>query len=451
MSNPPDDSARDGALTPSRRRYLAGVASAAAATGAAGCLDGWGHATLDRSQADFDPDPLPGDRTYPDDDGVTMFRRGLRRLGYYPDATVPDSVTVNWQFPANYIGHTAAKASPRPAPDGETIVIPADTGLVHAVGPKGRHQWTQRTGATSLGIHGTPAIVDGIAYIGGYDGDLYAFDVGTGEQVWRTSRMAFDGAIAIGSSPAYWDGVLYVVVEYNNPPAGTLWAVDADTGRPLWSDDRLWGMPHPSVSIDPEHERLITASNDGVCYCWEFPSLAFEWSFQTGAEIKGTIPQYEGRAFVGSWDGNFHCLDTATGEGLWSFETGQIIMSNPGIDPDTGIVYMGSDDEHVHALDMETGDVVWSRDVGGHVIGSVTVTADAVLVGSYDRNLYALEKDTGEIRWTVPNNGHVTSAAVPHDGRIYYAERADITGYWNDDESTTVRAPGHAYCLVDDS
>ncbi|MFA9518447.1 PQQ-binding-like beta-propeller repeat protein [Halopenitus sp. H-Gu1] len=448
MSPPQDETPVDG-RTVSRRRYLAGLAAGSLA-GIAGCSGLRSGPRYDRTQAGFDPDPLPGDRTYPDDDGVTMFRRGLRRLGYYPDATVPDSVTVNWQFPANYIGHTAAKASPRPTPDGETVVIPADTGLVHAVSPKGRRQWTARTGATSLGIHGTPTIVDGVAYIGGYDGDLYAFDVRTGEQVWRTSRIALDGAIAIGSSPAYWDGVLYVVAEYNNPPAGTMWAIDAKTGQPLWSDDRLWGMPHPSTSIDPEYERMITASNDGICYCWEFPSLELEWSFETDGHIKGTIPQYDGLAFVGSWDGFFYCLDVVDGTEQWSFETGEIVMSNPGVDPETGIIYVGSDDRHVHALDMETGDRIWSRNVNGSVIGSLTVTSDAVLVGSYDGNLYALEKDTGEVRWTVANNGHVTSAAVPHDGRIYYAERAVLSGYWDDDESTTVEVPGHAYCLVED-
>jgi hypothetical protein len=64
--------------------------------------------------------------------------------------------------------------------------------------------------------------------------------------------------------------------------------------------------------------------------------------------------------------------------------------------------------------------------------------------------LYALEKDTGEVRWTVAGNGHATSEPVPHDGRIYYAERAEVSGHWDDDEETVVEAPGHAYCLVPD-
>lgn len=445
MSNPPDP------IGPhcSRRGYLAGVATGVGA-GLAGCTDpGFGPPMLGRSQASFDPPILPGDRTYPDDDEVTMFRRGLRRLGYYPDERVPDSVRVDWQFPVNRVGHTAAKASPRPTPGGETVVVPADTGAIHAVTPAGERLWTAQTGATSLGIHGTPTIAHGVAYVGGYDGDLYAFDVKTGDLVWRTSRWAFDGATAIGSSPAYWEGILYVAVEYLAPPSGTMWAVDAETGQPLWKDDRLWGMPHPSTAIDPVHERMVTGSNDGVVYCWEFPSLEFAWSFETDWHVKGTIPTWDGSAFVGSWDGTFHRLALADGTVEWSFETGDVVMSNPGIDPESGMVFFGGDDHQVHALKVETGEEIWSRDVGGHVIGSLTVTPETVLVGSYDAHLYALDKATGEVRWRVANRGHVTSAAVPLDGRIFYAERGVFSGYWDEDEPTVLRAPGNAYCLVE--
>lgn len=436
-------------LPRSRRGYLASVATGVAAL--AGCTTpGFGPPPLDRSRESFDPPSLPGDRTYPDDEAVTMFRRGTRRLGYYPDATVPDAVRVDWQFPVNEVGHTAAKASPRPTPDGELVVIPADTGRVHAVTPAGERLWTRQTGATSLGIHGTPAIAHGVAYVGGYDGDLYAFDVETGEQVWRTSRWEFDGAIAIGSSPAYWDGVLYVVVEYGDPDAGTMWAVDAATGEPLWKDDRLWGMPHPSTAIDPDSGRMVTGSNDGVVYCWAFPSLEFAWSFETGAQVKGTIPTYDGSAFVGSWDGHVYRVALDDGTEEWSFETGEIVMSNPGVDPESDVVYVGSDDRHVHALDIASGEALWSQHVGGRVIGSVTVTPETVLVGSYDAHLYALEKETGAVRWRVANQGHVTSAAVPRDGRIFYAERGVFSGYWDEDEPTALETPGNAYCLVED-
>jgi outer membrane protein assembly factor BamB len=432
-----------------RRRLLSSL-GAAGLVGLAGCtsLVDDGH---DRNQAAFDPEIRPYDETYPVGDELTMFRRGTRRLGYFPEASVPDAVEVEWSERINELGHTAAKSSPRPTPDGETLVVPDDTGRVHAFTPDGENRWTVRTGAgDSLGFHGTPTVVDGTAYVGGYDGAMYALDVETGEYVWKTTRWQLGGAIAIGSSPAYWDGVLYFVAEYNYPgmdPSGTMWALDAGTGRPLWYDDRPWGMPHPSPAIDPATERMIIGSNDGVCYCWEFPSLEFAWSFETGAEIKGTIPTYEGGAFVGSWDGHFRRLDLEDGSLEWSFETGAITMSNPGIDPDAGVVYVGSDDRNVHALDADSGERLWSRNVHGHVIGSLNVTPECVLVGSYDARLYCLEKDTGAVRWTVEGIGHATSEAVPHDGRIFYAERADLSGYWADDEETVVEEPGRVYGL----
>jgi outer membrane protein assembly factor BamB len=431
-----------------RRRVLAAVAAGLA--GLAGCTR-LGRNGRRRDQAAFDPEIRPYDETYPDGEAMTMFRRGTRRLGYYPDATVPDAVDVEWSEPINWLGHTAAKSTPRPTPDGNRLVVPDDVGRVHAFAPDGDTQWSVRTGAdNSLGFHSTPTIADGTAYVSGYDGAMYAVDVATGGIVWKTSQWQLGGALAIGSSPALWDGVLYFVAEYDLPgmaPSGALWALDAATGRPLWSDDRPWGMPHPSPAIDPATERLVVGSNDGVVYAWEFPSLEFAWSYETDRPVKGTLPTYEGGAFVGSWDGSVRRLDLADGSLEWRYETGDVTMSNPGIGPEAGVIYVGSDDRHVHALDAATGDRLWTTDVNGRVIGSVNVTPECVLVGSYDQQLYCLERATGRVRWTVEGVGHATGGAVPHDDRIFYAERADISGYWADDEETVVEAPGHVYGL----
>lgn len=443
-----------GTAAADRRCFLA-IAGAAATGALAGCSVGFSAPdSYDVTQAGFDPDVLPYDETYPDDPGVTMFRGGLRRLGYYPDETVPDSVAVNWQLPVNYVGHNAAKASPLPTPDGGTVLIPADTGRMHAVSPKGEHRWTTRTRATEQGFHATPVIADGVAYIGGYDGAnpgqdaaMYAFDVETGEVIWRTEEM--DGSVAIGSSAGYWDGYLYVVVEHRHPEKrGELWVFDAEDGEPLFYDDRIVDMPHPTVAIDPPAERLLTGSNDGLVYCWEFPSLSFEWSFETGRDVKGPIATYDGSAFVGSWDRQLYRLALKDGTEEWSFGTGGSVMSAPAIDPGAGVVYFGSDDRHVYALDADSGQQVWARDVGGRVMGAVTVTADAVLAGTTAGELVALEKQSGELRWFVEHNGHLTSEPVPHEGRIYYAERAVVSGYWDDDEEFETVVPGHAYCLA---
>ena len=446
-----------------RRRFLhaAGVAAAAGLAGCSGLEGVLGRNTTPATPVDSDYVPHPND-------DVSMFRRGLRRLGYYPEEVVPEDVRVDWEVPLNEDGHTAAKSSPVPSPDGETIVFAGDTGRAVAMAPDGERLWETQTDATDKGFHGSAAIVDDTAYIGGYDGALYALSLADGEILWKTDAEELDGALAIGSSPAYYDGKLYLICEYPRPYSGALWEVDPETGEPLRKDDDVWGRAHPSPSIDLERGRILAGSNDGAVYCWEFPELERAWTYQLeadgepmadgafnlGAEIKGSAALYDGRAYVGSFDQNFYCFDITDGTLEWTFPTGGAVMSNAGVDPDEGVVYAGSDDGNVYALDPDTGDELWSADVNGRVVGGLTVTAGSVLAGSYDAHLYALDKETGARRWRVENRGRVTGTPVPVDGRIYYTERAVVPNYYDarddPDEEEVLEEPGYGYCLIAD-
>lgn len=398
--------------------------------------------------------------TYPED--VTLFQANLKRQGYYPDERVPAAVDIEWSFPNNFVHHTAAKSSPVPTHD-DTIIVAGDSGIVQARTPTGRLEWAFETEATDLGFHGSPAVVGDVAFLGGYDGALYAIDVRTGLERWKTESSRLVDTLAVGSSPAFHDGTLYYIAEYGSPSAGALWAIDPTDGSPQWHDDRIWGQPHPSPTIDTETGIICAGSNDGVVYAWEYPSLEFAWSYQAGgpdgpqgeekadgafrlgAEIKGTVAAYDGKGYVGSWDNHFHCIDLSDGSQEWTVDTRRSNMANPAVDPDAGVVYTGSDAGTIWALDPQTGETLWEEDVGGRVIGAITVTDETVLAGSYDGHLYALDKTTGERRWRVALDGRVTSAAVPVDGRIYVAERA----VFDDDRGSdpTLRRPGHAYCL----
>ncbi len=447
---------RQNRARPTRRALLGGLGTGALA-GVAGCLDSPGDDGGDGCVTGLDG----GCASYPED--VRLFQGNLKRQGYYPDATVPESVRVDWSVPTNFVHHTAAKSSPVPTHDGN-VVIAADSGQVQVRRPDGRLVWTAQTEATGLGFHGSPAVVGERAYLGGYDGALYAFDVTTGDRLWKTTSATLGGTLAVGSSPAFHDGTLYFVVEYGNPSSGALWAIDPVDGSTEFHDDRVWGQSHPSPTIDRETGQIVVGSNDGVVYGWDYPDRSFDWeyqagpeggptgepkaggSFRTGAEIKGTVAAHDGRGYVGSWDDYLHCIDLSDGSGVWRFDTGRSNMSNPAVDPEAGVVYTGSDSGRVYALDAGSGEELWSTDVGGRVVGALTVTAETVLAGSYDRHLYALDRTTGERRWRVGHSGWVTSAAVPLDGRIYYAERAQFSA--NRSDNPVFERPGHARCLA---
>lgn len=408
----------------SRRQFLraAGAASVAATAGLAGC------ATVERTlfgvpgRVDVDGSPAAS--------ADAQFRGGLRRRGIYPEARVPETATVDWRLPGVNTGdHTAAKASPIRAPTGD-IVVPGDTGDLRAVAPDGEVRWTAETDTDGRGIHGTPAIANGAVYVGAYDGALYAIDLETGERHWRAPLGG-----AIGSSPGYRDGTVYIAVEFH-PPDGSMFAVDAVTGEVEWEGERPTDHPHSTAAIDREAGRLVVGSNDGTLYAWTYPDLEFEWAFETGGAIKGPVAVHDGSAVFGSWDERVYRVDLATGEEEWRVATDGLVMSGPSIEPSTGTVYVGSHDSRLYALDLATGAERWRFDTGGRLLGCPTVTAESVLAGSYDRHLYAVDKREGTERWRVAADGWVTSTPLVTDDGVYFTDRAS-SDYLEDGEGPT--------------
>jgi len=313
--------------------------------------------------------------------------------------------------------HTAAKASPVATPGGD-VVVPGDTGELRRIAPDGDVRWTAAVEEATRGIHGTPAIANGAVYVGAYDGALYAFDLETGDRIWR--RALGD---AIGSSPGYHDGTVYIAVEYHTP-SGAMFGVDAVSGEETWVDHRPTDHPHSTCAIDREAGRLLVGSNDGSLYAWTYPELEFDWEFGTGEPIKGPIATDGTGAYFGSWDRRVYRVDLEDGSEDWSVETRGLVMSGPAVETATDTVYVGSHDTKLRALDAATGDREWAFDTGGQLIGCPTVTRDHVLVGSYDRRCYAVEKASGDEAWHIEGVGRVTSTPLVVDGAVYFTDRA---------------------------
>lgn len=348
---------------------------------------------------------------------ATLFRGDLQRRGYYPDATVPSGITREWRIgPINPGDHTAAKASPVSAPTGD-IIVAGDDGRVSMVAPDGTRRWTAATVSSTRGIHGTPAIANNSVYVGAYDGALYSFNIETGEREWRTKL-----GDAIGSSPAYHDGVIYIPVEFY-APSGSLFAVSAATGAVIAEDDRPTNHPHSTPALDTATGTLVFGANDGLLYAWDYPALDFAWTVETAGAIKGPVAIEHGSAVFGSWDNTVYRVGLENGAVEWSFQADGKVMSGPAIDPGRAMVYIGSHDGRLYALDFETGELAWSFSTNGSVIGCPTLTANSVLVGSYDRHLYAVSR-AGEERWRAEATGWVTSTPLVRDDGVYFTDRA---------------------------
>ncbi|QAU13414.1 cell surface protein [Halorubrum sp. BOL3-1] len=412
-----------------RRDWLR-AAGAVGVAGLAGCSS-LGNSTPDDAESGIGDADLPLDldaRPQSSDGLESQFRQGLRNHAHV-DATIPETVEVQWSVPTNRGEHSASKGSPTIAPSGDVLVAD-DTGRVRSIAVDGTTNWATTVSDNDRGSHGTPAIAGGLAYVGTYDGVVSAVSVASGEVEWQT-----EVGDAAAASPTYHEGTLYLAVEHT-PPSGSAVALDAESGEEVWRDDRPTDHPHSTVAVDLERDRFLFGSNDGHVYAWSLSDRERAWTYDAGGDIKAPIAVSRGIAVVPSWAGTVTAVDVTDGTGLWEFETDDSVSPSDEPDPTRtggvmcapavhdGTVYVGSHDRNAYAIDLATGEELWSTPTDGWITGNVTVTNGHVLVGSYDRHLYALDREDGSVTWTVEGNGEVTSAPYVTDDGVYYTERA---------------------------
>src|ERR1700674_2308342 len=81
--------------------------------------------------------------------------------------------------------------------------------------------------ATGSGVASSPAVANGIVYVGSNDGNLYALRASSGAKLW-----SFGVGVMDFSSPAVANGVVYAGAVVGD---GNLYALNAVTGVKIWS------------------------------------------------------------------------------------------------------------------------------------------------------------------------------------------------------------------------
>ena len=74
------------------------------------------------------------------------------------------------------------------------------------------------------GVFSSPAVVDGVVYVGSHDSYVYALDADSGQLRWR-----YETGFWVRSSPTVVDGVVYVG-SYDD----YVYALDAGSGQLRW-------------------------------------------------------------------------------------------------------------------------------------------------------------------------------------------------------------------------
>ena len=95
-------------------------------------------------------------------------------------------------------------------------------------------KWSYATGNS---VRSSPAVTNGVVYIGSDDGEVYALNASTGALLWTYTAGA-----GIFSSPAVASGMVYVgSLDYK------VYALNAKTGSKLWSYSTGGGYSSPVV------------------------------------------------------------------------------------------------------------------------------------------------------------------------------------------------------------
>lgn len=151
-------------------------------------------------------------------------------------------------------------------------------------------------------------------------------------------------------------------------------------------------------------ETMIIQANsiDGIL-AYDRVSGAEIWRLNLDNGVEGGAQSANGKLYFGSSDGQFYCLNTATGKVLWTFPVRAETLAPPTVEG--GVVYFQSGTDVVYALDAETGRQLWlyNRQVAGNLsIRASTrpmVAGDTVFAGFSDGFVVALKKRDGGLLW----------------------------------------------------
>jgi glucose dehydrogenase/predicted small secreted protein len=240
----------------------------------------------------------------------------------------------------------------------------------------GKVLWTASFEQPDHGPNGV-VVENGLVY-GVTPTEAFALDQKTGNEVWsvKLTRNAHEG---IDMAPGLHDGLVYVstvpvnVEEfYGGGAGGILWALDAKTGKKVWSfktvPDDLWATSAAAKKVN---------SGGGL---WYPPAFDEEGSMYAAVGNPGPLPGTEQFPWGSSRPGpNLYTdsivkLDAKTGKMKWYFQLTPHDVNDWDLNDPPILVKAGGKDMVVGAgksgiviaLDRKSGKLLWKRPVGIH-------------------------------------------------------------------------------------
>ena len=289
-------------------------------------------------------------------------------------------------------------------------------------------------GASTYSFEATPIVVDGIMFLSGWDGWVWALDAKTGTEIWRYKHaVPFDVSLCCGNvnrGVAVAHGKVFFVAAN-----ARLLALDATTGRRVW--DRTYGdvRAGESATVAPlvVKNMVIVGSSGG-----EFGVRGHLDAFdvETGEQVWRcyTVPK-PGEPGSETWPADGEAWARG-GANCWVTGT---------FDPETNLLYVGTGNpapdfdgevregdnlytDSIIAVDVDSGQIRWHYQCTPHDVWDYDSIAECILfemdgrklLGHFDKNGYffVVDRTNGELVQITPFVDRIDWGAITRDGQV---------------------------------
>ncbi|HEX7289931.1 MAG TPA: PQQ-binding-like beta-propeller repeat protein [Conexibacter sp.] len=274
----------------------------------------------------------------------------------------------------------------------------------------GRVRWKYVSDEPDLGPNGIT--LAGGRVVGATPRAVFALDAASGGELWKT-RLDVRPDERINMAPGAAHGLVYVsTTPFGAGVIGTIWALDAATGRRVWrweeTPRHLWGDPEVNAGGGMWHPPGF--DEHGNLYAGIADPSAWPGTNQE--------PWARSRPGPNRWNNSLVKLDARSGRFIW----GRQIVPHDIYDWDLQcppilvrvggrpVVLAGGKMGFAFAFDAESGRLLWKRSVGLHN-------------GHDDDNLRAMRGDYSNIRTGVPilpGDWGGIETQMASDGRTLY-------------------------------
>jgi eukaryotic-like serine/threonine-protein kinase len=339
--------------------------------------------------------------------GGAMFRGDAAHLGLYA-SIAPSLKSVRWRF------HTEGKIFASATVDRGLIFVGSTGGYEYAVRESdGTAVWRF---ATAGAVRSSAAASYGEVFFSSTDGNVYAVDEASGAEKWRfhtrgERRFTAPGIHGIEprtelmpdpydvflSSPAVSDGVVYIGSGDHH-----VYALDARTGRLRWKF-ATGNVVHASPAI--ADGRVFIGSWDRYFYALNARTGTLVWKFATGDDrdiynqvgIAGSAAVANGVVYFGCRDSHFYALNEHTGALIWKRNHhGSWVIASPAVADET-VYYTTSDERKFYAVDAKTSRPRFTVEYGTFAYSSPAIAGTLAFFGSFDGTLYGVDVTTGKV------------------------------------------------------